>query len=305
METAHAKATAAEAAKDGKRREVQGMLRVTFFGTTTLLFDDGNDQILFDAHFTRPSLGKYVRGAEARTDTRTCDRLMRVHRMDRLRAIFISHTHHDHVMDAPYVANKSGAVIYGSSSAKNVALGGGVREDRVVVFQDGSEYSIGEYRIRVIGSIHSKPTILNNDLGVTIEEPLAQPAGLREYTEGGSFDFYIEHGGKKILIRPSFNFIEGQLDGIRADVLFLGVAGLGKADGETERTFFAETVEKTGAGLVIPVHWDDFFVSLNEPTAGMPPMIERTEMVFFKLAKYCEAHGVDLAIQYPCTGLRL
>lgn len=34
------------------------MMKVTFFGTTTLLFDDGKDQILFDAHFTRPSIEK-------------------------------------------------------------------------------------------------------------------------------------------------------------------------------------------------------------------------------------------------------
>ena len=35
------------------------MLKVTFFGTTVLLFDDGKDQILFDAHFTRPYLQKF------------------------------------------------------------------------------------------------------------------------------------------------------------------------------------------------------------------------------------------------------
>ena len=38
------------------------MLKVTYFGTTTLLFDDGKDQILFDAHVTRPSVGQYARG---------------------------------------------------------------------------------------------------------------------------------------------------------------------------------------------------------------------------------------------------
>ena len=27
-------------------------MKVTYFGTTTLLFDDGKDQIFFDAHFT-------------------------------------------------------------------------------------------------------------------------------------------------------------------------------------------------------------------------------------------------------------
>ena len=89
-----------------QRRELI-VLKVTFFGTTTLLFDDGKDQILFDAHVTRPSLGKYIRGAKESTNTDLCDRIIQMHRIDRLRAIFISHTHHDHVMDAPYIAKKA------------------------------------------------------------------------------------------------------------------------------------------------------------------------------------------------------
>ena len=281
------------------------MLNVTFFGTTTLLFDDGEDQILFDAHVTRPSIEKYIAGAKAGTDKNLCDRLIRIHRIDRLRAIFISHTHHDHVMDAPYFANKCGAKIYGSESAKNVALGGGVPESDIKVFKHGDRFSIGGYNVSILKSLHSKPTRFNNDLGVPITEPLVQPAGLREYKEGGSYDFFVEHEGKRYLIRPSFNYIEGQLDGISADVIFLGVAGLAKASPEMEKAFFAETVEKTGAGLVIPVHWDNFFASLDHPVTDMPELIEKTEVVFFKLGKYCEAHDVNFIIQYPCTSIEL
>ena len=92
------------------------MLKVTFFGTTTLLFDDGEDQVLFDAHVTRPSIEKYIAGAKASTDEGLCDRLIETHRIDRLRAIFISHTHHDHVMDAPYFARKCGAKSWSARS---------------------------------------------------------------------------------------------------------------------------------------------------------------------------------------------
>ena len=280
-------------------------MKITFLGTTTLLFADGTDQILFDAHFTRPSIEKYVVGAYVETNTGLCDRLIERHHIDRLRAIFVSHTHHDHVMDAPYVARKCGATVYGSISAKNVALGGGVPEDKTVVFQHGSEYSIGGYKIRILKSLHSKPNKLNDDLGQPIERPLVQPASLRDYKEGGSYDFFIQHNGQNILIRPSFNYIEGQLDGIRADILFLGVAGLAKANEAMEEKFFAETVEKTKARLVIPVHWDNFFAPLDQPSLDMPEMIERTEIVFFKLAKYCEAHDVNCLIQYPCTSMEI
>ena len=200
-------------------------MRVTYFGTTTLLFDDGQDQILFDAHFTRPSLPRYILGSAA-TDTALVDAMLDAHRVDRLRAIFISHSHHDHVMDAPYVANRCGAAVYGSASALNVCQGGDVPEARLTEFRPNATYGVGDFAVTAIPSLHSRPTPLNNDLGQTIDAPLRQPARLRAYKEGGSWDFFVQTPGKRFLIRPSFNYIEGQLEGLRADVLFLGVAGL-------------------------------------------------------------------------------
>ena len=234
-------------------------MKVTYFGTTTLLFDDGKDQILFDAHLTRPSIGKYVLGAKA----------------------------------------------YGSESAGNVARGGDIPEENIAVFQHGSRFEIGAYRITVLKSLHSKPTRFNDDLGESVTEPLIQPAGLREYKEGGSYDFLVEHGGQKILIRPSFNYIKGQLDGIHADVLFLGAAGLANADPGVVKTFFSETVKKTGAGLVIPIHWDNFFSPLTRPIKGMPSFLEKTERVFYRLARYCEVNDVNFLIQYPRTSIEI
>jgi len=279
-------------------------MKVTFFGTTTLLFDDGKDQIFFDAHFTRPSLLKYICGSEP-TDTSVVDNMLKIHKVDRLKAIFVSHSHHDHVMDAPYVANKCGCTIYGSSSALNVARGGDVPEDKLVQFDANETYEVGGFRIKVIPSIHSKPTILNNDLGQTIDAPLRQPARLRDYKEGGSYDFYVEAEGKKYMIRPSFNYIEGQMDGYKADVLFLGVAGLQKADAETERIFFSETVEKLEPKTVIPVHWDNFFSPLTKPVIGMPRLVEKTEVVFFKLAAYCASAGMNCLVQIPGTSIEI
>ncbi len=279
-------------------------MKVTFFGTTTLLFDDGKDQILFDVHFTRPSLPVYIFGSQG-TDQKIAEEMMKKHPMDRLKAIFISHSHHDHVMDLPFAANRTGAQVYGSASALNVARGGNVSEDKLVEFEADRTYTVGDFSVKVLRSIHSKPTILNNDLGQTIDQPLRQPARLRDYKEGGSYDFYVETKEKKYLIRPSFNYIEGQLDGYRADVLFLGVAGLAKADAETEKKFFQETIEKVRPDLVIPLHWDNFFSPLDKPVIGMPRLVEKTEKVFFRLAVFCEAHDISCLVQLPRTSINL
>ena len=279
-------------------------MKATFFGTTTLLFDDGVDQVLFDCHFTRPSLARYI-FSRSETDRVLADELLAVHRVDRLRAIFISHSHHDHVMDAPYVTKRCGATVYGSASALNVARGGGVAEEKLAAFRGGETFSVCGFRVTVIPSLHSKPTILNDDLGQTIDKPLKQPARLRDYREGGSFDFLVEAGGRRYLIRPSFNYIPGQLDGIRADVLFLGVAGLAKADAATEAAFFSETVDKVRPGLVIPLHWDNFFSRLDRPVRGMPRPVEHTNLALYRLTLACEARGVNCLVQLPRTSAEL
>ena len=275
-------------------------MKVTYLGTTTLLFDDGKDQLMFDCHITRPSMSKFVIGKIC-TDEELADKIIEKFHIERLKAIFVSHSHYDHVLDAPYFAVKSGADIYGSESTVNVAIGGNVPEQKIHLFDINREEIIGNYRIKIIPSIHSKAHWYNDDLEQIIDEPVIQPASKAKYKEGGSYDFLIENQERKYLIRPSFNYIEGQLDDIKADVLFLGIAGLSKADEATENKFFEETVEKVRPELVVPVHWDNFMSSLEKPIKGMPKFAEDTAKSMFKLAEYCGENGISCIVQLPMT----
>lgn len=280
-------------------------MKVTFFGTTMLLFDDGTDQVLFDGHFTRPPLWKYLLNGKIRTDKAMADELMSRYDFSRLRAVFVSHSHPDHVMDVPYIANRTGAEVYGSDSTKSICLGGKVPKERIHLFRDDEAEQVGAFRVTALPSLHSAPTIISNDLGKTIKKPVRQPARVKKYREGGSRDFLVEHGRQTFLIRPSFNYIEGQLDDVRADVLFLGIGTMDKASGETIETFFAETLDKVRPQKVIPLHWDDFFTPLDRPIKNMPRIADNTPANMDRTARACAARGIEFIVQYPLITLSL
>lgn len=277
-------------------------MKITFFGTTVLLFDDGKNQILFDAHFTRPSIFKIFFG-KIKTNEGLIDKILEDYKINNLSAIFVSHSHYDHVMDAPYIANKCGATVYGSESTLNVARGGNVSGEKLKLFKHNDVFQIGDYEIKVLKSKHSKPNILNNNLGQEIEEPIVQPARNSLYKEGGSFDFFIKNGDKKYLIRPSFNFIEGQLDGIDADVIFLGMTGLSKVTEEIKQKFFSETLDKVHPKLVVPIHWDNFFLPISKYVKGFPFFIENTAKAIYELSKGCNQRNIGFSFQLPLTSI--
>lgn len=280
-------------------------MKITYFGTTMLLFDDGKDQILFDCHVTRPSFTEF-QFSEFETNKELCDEIIKDYDISRLRGIFISHTHYDHVMDAPYFANKCGCPIYGSKSAKNVALGGNVPEDMFYSYDDSMEYIVGDFHIKVIPSIHSPAYSFNDDLGQIIEEPVIQPATRKEYKEGGSVDFIVKHSGKTYLIRPSYNYLENQLNGIKADYLFQGIIGIAKDDSEHRKNFYKETIEKVKPQMVIPIHWDNFYSPLSEPSKWFAiGLLENLEDSIYEVEGYCMDHGIGYRLPMPLTSFEL
>lgn len=279
-------------------------MKVSYLGTTMLLFDDGRDQLLFDCHVTRPSLMKCVMG-KIETDKAVSDRVIKEFDITRLRGIFISHSHHDHVLDAPYFALQCGADLYGSPSSLNVARGGGVGEECLHSYVESMRYQIGDFTVGILPSVHSKAHWYNNDLGKTIDAPLVQPAKKAMFREGGSFDFLITHRDKRYLIRPSYNYLEDQLDGLSADVLFLGIGGLSKDSEERQKAFFAETIQKAKAKTVIPVHWDNFFAPLYGEIKAMPGIMDNMAASMGLLTDYCRRNGVCCIVQLPLTSIML
>src|SRR4051794_32023267 len=101
-----------------------GPLGVTFLGVSSLLFSDGDSAFLTDGFFSRPSLPRVGLGKVAPDADRITSVLSRAG-IDRLDAVAPVHTHFDHAMDSAVVADRTGALLLGGSSAAQVGIGHG------------------------------------------------------------------------------------------------------------------------------------------------------------------------------------
>ncbi len=278
-----------------------GTVRVTFLGVSTLLFDDGETQLMTDGFFTRPSLLQVGRGKLA-TDTKIVDAALKRAGVEHLKAVFVAHSHIDHAFDVPYVCRKTGAKLHGSASTLNIGRGGDLKDEQMVQFELGKDYAVGKFTVTVLKGKHS-PAIkgINDDLGQTIDQPLKQPASFRDYKEGGSFDFLIKHGENTIYVNPAANYVEGALDKIRADVVFLSVGSLDAQTDEFRNAFYDQTVGKVKPKLVIPIHWDSFFLPLNDRLEAMGDV----SVSFDFLLKRLKTDGIRFGILQGFQGVTL
>ena len=267
-----------------------GAVRVTFLGTATLLFDDGETMLMTDGFLSRPPLRKTL---SLQTDAKVVDAALEKAGATRLAALFVAHSHYDHALDCAYVARRTGAVLHGSVSTLNVGRGGDVPERQMVRFDHGREYAFGKFAVTVLNSKHSPPIrFLNDDLGKTIDRPLKQPAGFKDYKEGGAFDFLIKHGKNAILVNAGGNYIEGSRDDVRADAVFLTTAMLGVQPAAFQAAFYNETVGKVRPRLVVPIHWDNFMTPLTD---RLEPQFDPAD-AWDPLIRRCRADGIRFGL---------
>jgi L-ascorbate metabolism protein UlaG (beta-lactamase superfamily) len=244
----------------------------TWFGVTTVLFDDGETQILVDGFISRPSLFDTAINRNVTSDAPMINYILNEYDIGRLAAIVPVHSHFDHAMDVGAIANRSSASIIGSETTANIARGVGVPEDQIIVAEKGGEFSFGNFTIALVPSVHA-PVGLRGEIPLpgTVDEPLQMPAPVTAWREGGSYSIVVAHPEGTTIVQGSAGFISGALDSVRADVVMLSVGLLESLGRDYAETYWQDLVTATGAKRVFPLHFDDFTQPLG--TIRLPPML--------------------------------
>lgn len=109
-------------------------MHATFLGVSTILLSDGETSLMTDGFFSRPPLLRSML-RPLRPDGAAVDRALTRTRTDRLAAVLVAHSHYDHAMDSPTVAERTGAELVGSPSTRHIAEGYGFAMDRFRTIQ--------------------------------------------------------------------------------------------------------------------------------------------------------------------------
>lgn len=289
------------AAPADQQARSQRPLTVTFFGASTLLFDDTRDQVLIDGYFTRPKkFATVLLPLESRTGE--VDRGLGPPG-GRLGAVLVAHAHHDHALDLAVIADRRrDAAIVGTPSVTALAAAQGVAVGRLCTAAGSDSYQVGDFAIRPRYSPHGPSfpvigAIIDRDIG---RAPDGAAHFLR-FRDDLNLSFEIDHGSRKLLVQPSTGANGPDASG--RDVVFLGIGRLSAMSEKEARTYLEDSVPQH-VRLVVPIHWDDFTTELDTPLDDAPWFLDDTREGF---ARLCEVLGgrSGLEIQRPDSRARV
>ncbi|MFD6856289.1 MBL fold metallo-hydrolase [Rhodococcus sp. NPDC060090] len=274
-----------------------GALRVSFLGVSTMLLTDGDTTILTDGFFTRPGLLR-VKAGKVAPHRDTVESALRRFGVGKVDALFVVHSHFDHALDAPLVAELTGARLLGSESTRNIARGYGFPDSRVDVVVPGEPIEVGRFTLTPLPAVHSPGDLAPG----RIEQPLAPGAKALDYRTGDCYALHIRHDDRTILIQASANMLAGDFDARGAETVYLGIGVLGKQDPEFREAYWRQFVLGTGARRVVPIHWDNFTVGLDRPLVPFPSFFDDFTVTMEFLTQRAAADGVEVAM--PVLGRR-
>lgn len=273
----------------GQRPPSPGAVKVTYFGNTTLLIQDGTTTLLVDGFFSRPGFFQTFFGKMGpRGDVDAKLRSIGVNHID---AILVGHAHHDHALDATELADRYETKVIGSASFAQIYGGShrpGCNSTLHTVPADGTPFETphesGAFKVRFVRSEHIRSfSFVQRMIEGHINQPLHLPARFATFKCGNVYAIHISHPQGSLLVTTTAGAAPGALQPSqhKANVAFLSTGFLSKETPAGRQAYWNETIKATqkndSANVVVPVHWDNFTRKLSDGLKPTPSFVDRAK----------------------------
>jgi len=236
-------------------------LDVTWLGVAGFALSSQGTTVLIDPYVSRVSVGDSLRRRRALPDPTLLDRWV-----PRADAVLLGHTHFDHSVDAPGVARRDGATVYGGTSAEHLMRLHGLG-DQACRVEPHREYRIGPFAVTFVPSRHSRLLLgrsVPNGGEITCEHVGA--LNPQAYRCGDVWGIHVRvelaTGPYTIYHQGSADLIEDEIRHRGVNLFLCGIAGRQFTEDYTRRI-----LERIAPEQVVVSHHDDFFVPLGEQPA--------------------------------------
>ncbi len=241
-------------------------VKVRWLGTAGFAIEHRGHVLLLNPYLTRASLASCV-VQSLRPDLEAIAR-----HVPRADAIVLGHAHFDHALDVPAIAVRTGARVFGSSSAAALCRSKGVAADRIDVVEtatggDAVERESGPFALRFVPSAHSRFLFGRVPATGEIADCDDVPMRVTDYKCGAVFGVEIRVAGRTLYHVGSAELVDANIRVKNVDLVLMCVAGW-----TSSRDYPERVAHCLAPGAVLLSHWDDFLRSIDRPVRALPAM---------------------------------
>ncbi len=245
---------------------VTASIHIQYLGTAGFVIQNEQRTIVLDPYVSRPNLW----------DTLTKPLIPNIQLINQIiphaDEVLIGHAHYDHILDAPDLCKATGARLIGSSAAIMVGTAAGLPASQMIATQGRENIDCGHWTVRGLPSIHGKAAFGKVPLPGDITSPPEWPPRFYKLKHGLVLNWVVNTGHLTVVHIDSADFIEEELQGIKADIVCLCAIGR-----QYRPNYVKDVVRLLKPKWIIPCHWD----TMITPLEAVPDLLPQVDLAGF------------------------